>query len=70
MPHATKSTKGPSTSKMAETADEVSQDKTNLCEESEPEQEVFTKPSNSQVHQPVCPSMYMSYIEGPKMDWK
>ena len=61
-----KSTKGPSTSTMAETADEVSQDETSLHEESEAEQEVFTNPSNPQVHQPVYPSMYMPYIEGPK----
>ena len=69
MPHTTKLTKGPSTSVMAETADEVSQDETSLHEESELEQEVFTNPSNPQVHQPVYPSMYMPYIEGPKMDW-
>ena len=69
MPCDTKSTKGPSTSLMTETADEVSQDETGLQEESEPEQEVFTNPSNPQVHQPVYPSMYMSYIEGPKMNW-
>ena len=69
MPCATKSTKGPSTSLMAETADEVSQDERSLQEELEPEQEVFTNPSNPQVHQPVYPSMYMSYIEGPKMNW-
>ena len=54
---------------MAETAYEVSQDETSLQEESEPEQEVFTNPSNPQVHQPVYPSTYMPYIEGPKMDW-
>ena len=54
---------------MGETTDEVSQDETSLHEELEPEQEVFTNPSNLQVHQPVYPSMYMSYIEGPKVDW-
>ena len=69
MPQATKSTKGQSTSMMAETTDEVSQDETSLHEESEPEQEVFINPSNPQAHQPVYPSMYMPYIEGPKMDW-
>ena len=51
MPHAAKSTKGPSTSIMAETADEVSQDETNLREESEPEQELFKNPTYPQVHQ-------------------
>ena len=69
MLHTTKSTKGPSANMMAETADEVSQDETSLHDKSEPEQEVFTIPSNPQVHQPVYPSMYMPYIEGPKMDW-
>ena len=69
MPCATKSTKGPYTSMMAETGDEVSQGETSLHEESEPEQKVFTNPSNPHVHQPVYPSMYMPYIEGPKMDW-
>ena len=69
MLHATKSSKGPSTSTIAETADEVSQDKTSLQQESEPEQEVFTNPPNPQVHQPVYPGTYMPYIEGPKMDW-
>ena len=68
MLHATKSTKGPSTSLIAGTADEISQDETSLQEESEPEEEVFTNPSKSPVHQPVYPSMYMPYIEGPKMD--
>ena len=53
---------------MAETADEVSQDETSLHEESEPEQVVFTNLFNPQVHQPVYPSKYMPYIEGPKMD--
>ena len=66
MPHTTKSTKVPSTNMMAETTDEVSQDETSLHEESEPEQEVFTNPSNPQVHQPVYSSMYMPYIKGPK----
>ena len=69
MPWPTKSTKGPSTSMMAVTADEVSQDQTSLQEESEPEQEVFIKQSHPQVHQPVYPSMYMPYIEGQRMDW-
>ena len=49
MPQATKTTKGPSNSMMADTADEVSQDETNFHEESEPEQEVFIHQS----HPPV-----------------
>ena len=69
MPQATKSTKGPSTSMMADTADEVSQDETSLHEESEPEQEVFIHQSHPQVHQPIFPAMYMPYIEGPRIDW-
>ena len=69
MPQATKSTKGPSTSMMAESAEEVSQDETSLHEESEPEQDVFTNPSNLWVHQTVYPSKYMPYIEGPIMYW-
>ena len=54
---------------MAETADEVSQDETSLHEDSEPKQELFTNLSNPCVNQPVYPSTYMPYIEGPKMDW-
>ena len=69
MPWATKLTKGPSNSMMTDTNDEVSQDETSLHEESEPEQEVFIHQSHHQVHQPVYPSMYMPYIEGPRMDW-
>ena len=68
MPWASKSTKGPSTSVMANTAEEVSQDETSLHEESEPEQEVFIHQSHPQVHQPVYSSMYMPYIEGPRME--
>ena len=41
------------------------QDETRLHEESEPEQEVFIHQS----HPPVYPSVYIPYIEGPKMDW-
>ena len=69
MPWATKSTKGPSTSMMRDTADEVRQDETSLCEETEPEQDVFIHQSHLQVHQPLYPGMYMPYIEGPRMDW-
>ena len=57
MPHATRSTKGPSTSLMADPTDEVSQDETRLHEESEPEQEVFTHNPQPNMHQPVCTSM-------------
>ena len=69
MPWATKSTKGPSISMMVDTADEVSQDETSLHEELEPEQEVFIHQSHPQVHQLVYPSMYMPFIEGPRMEW-
>ena len=69
MAHATRSTKGPSTSVMAEHTDEATQDETSLHEESEPEQEVFTHNPQPNVHQPVYTNMYMPYIEGPKMDW-
>ena len=69
MPQATKSTKGQSNSMMADTADEVSQDETSLHKESGPEREVFIHQSHSQVHQQVYPSMYMPYIQGPRMDW-
>ena len=69
MPHVTRSTKGPYTSVMAEPTDEVSQDETSLHEESEPEQQVFTHNPQPNMYQPVYTSMYMPYIEGPKMDW-
>ena len=69
MPQATKSTKGPSNSMMADTTDKVRQDEASVHEESEPEQEVFIHQSHPQVHQPAYPSMYMPYIEGPRMDW-
>ena len=68
-PCATRSMKGPSTSMMAEHTDEVSQDETCLHEESKPQQEVFTPNPQPNMHQPVYTSMYMPYIEGPKMDW-
>ena len=66
MPHATRLTKCPSTSVIAEPADEVSQDETSLHEESDPEQESFTHHPQPNIHQPVYASMYMPYIEGPK----
>ena len=69
MPLATRSTKGPSTSVMAEHTDEASQDETRLHEGSEPEQEVFTPNPQCNMHQSVYTSMYMPYIEGLKMDW-
>ena len=43
--------------------------KQGLHEESEPEQEVFIHHPYPNVHQPVYTSMYMPYIESPKMDW-
>ena len=69
IPHATRSTKGPSTSVKEDPPDEVSQDETSLHEESEPEQEAFTHNPQPNMHQPVYTIMYMTYIEGPKMDW-
>ena len=66
MPHATRSTKGPSTTVIAEHADEASQDETSLHKESEPEQEVFTPNPQPNMHQTVYTSMYMPYIEGSK----
>ena len=54
---------------MAEQTDEAGQDETSLHEESEPEQEVFIYNPQANVHQPVYTNMYISYIEGPKMDW-
>ena len=68
MPPATRSTTGPSTSVMVEHTDEASQDETNFHKESETEQEVFTPNPQPNMHQPVYISMYMPYIEGPKMD--
>ena len=50
MPHATRSTKDPSTSEMAEHTDEASQDETCLHEESEPEQVVFTHNPQTNMH--------------------
>ena len=67
MLHATRSTRGPSTSVMADPADEVSQDETRLHEESE--QELFNHHSQPNVHQPVYTSMHMPYKDVPKMDW-
>ena len=69
MPCATRSTKGPSNSVMAELTDKVSQDETSLHEESEPEQEVFTHNPHPNMHEPVYTNMYMPYTESPKMDW-
>ena len=68
MPHATKLTKGPSTSLMADHAEEVSQDESNFHEESEAEQEVFINHPQPNMYQAVYTNMYMPYIEGPKMD--
>ena len=63
---ATRLTKVLSTSMMEDPADEVSQDKTSLHEELEPEQEVFIHHTQPNMHQPVHTSMYIPYIEGPK----
>ena len=64
---ATRSTKGPYTSVMADPVDEASQDETSLHEESEPEQEVFTHNPQPGMHQSVYTNMYMPFIEGPKI---
>ena len=69
MPWSIKLTKGPSTSVMADSEEEVSHDERSLHEESEPEQEVFISHPQPNVPQPVYTNMYMPYIEGPKMDW-
>ena len=68
MLHASRLTEGPSTNVMEDPADEVSQDETSLHEESEAEQEVFIHHPHLNVYQLVYTSMYMPYIEGPKMD--
>ena len=62
-------TKGPSTSVIADSEEEVSHDETSLHEESEPKQEVFMSHPQPNVPQPVYTNMYMPYIEGLKMDW-
>ena len=69
MSHAVKVTKGPSTSVMADSEEEVSHDETSLLEESEPEQEVFLSHPQPNAPQQVYTNMYMPYIEGLKIDW-
>ena len=66
--HAVKVTKGPSTSVMADSEEEVSHDETSLHKESEPEGDVFMSHPQPNVLQPVYTNMYMPYIKGPKMD--
>ena len=66
---ATRSTKGPSTSVVADPTDEVNQDETSLHEESEPEQEIFTHNPQPDMHQPAYTNMYVPYNDSPKMDW-
>ena len=68
MPCATRSTKGPSTSVMAEPTEEASQDETSLHEESEPEQEVFTHNPPPNMYQPVYQHLYALH-RGSRMDW-
>ena len=69
MPCAVRATKGPSTSVLTETEEEVSHDKTSTHEESEPEQEVSITHPHPNASKPVYTNMYMPYIKGPKMDW-
>ena len=61
--------KDPSTSALAETEGEASQDESSTHEESEPEQEVYINHTHPYAPQPVYTNMYMQYLEGPKMDW-
>ena len=67
--HATRVTRDPSTSAVTETKGEASQDESSTHEESEPEQEVYINHTHPCAQQPVYTSMYMPYLEGPKMDW-
>ena len=69
MSHATRATKGPSTSVMTEAEEEASHDETSINEESEPEQEVNLNHLHPNAPQPVYTNMYMPYIKGLKMDW-
>ena len=67
---ATRVTRDPSTGALTETKGEASQDEPSTCKESEPEQEVYINHAHMCAPQPVYTSMYMPYIDGPKMDWK
>ena len=69
MPHAVRQNKSPSTSVLTETEGEASQDESSTHEESELKQEVYINHTHLHAPQPVYTSMYMPYIEGPKMDW-
>ena len=62
-------TRGPSYNVLTETEGEASQDESSTHEESEPGQEVYINHTHLHAPQPVYTSMYMLYIEGPKMDW-
>ena len=42
----------------------------NASSDHESENEISFHPSRSQTTNPVMQSMFMPYIEGPKMDWK
>ena len=66
--HAARVTKDPSTSALTETKGEASQDESSAHEESEPEQELYLNHTHLHAPQPVYTSMYMPYIEGPKME--
>ena len=67
--HVARVTRDPSTSALTKTEGEASQYESSTHEESEPEQEVYINHTCPHAPQPVYTSMYMPYIEGPKMDW-
>ena len=67
--HVTRMTSNPSNSVPIETEGEASLDESSKQEELELEQEVYINCTHPHAPQPVYTNMYMSYIEGPKMDW-
>ena len=64
MPRATKTTKA-SSSAMEKVQEESNAHEESSSSDQEQDPEVFFHPSQAQ----VVPSMFMPYIEGPKMDW-
>ena len=64
MPRPTKTPKA-STSTMENVQEESSTHEKSPSPDQEQDPEVFLQPSQAQ----VVPNMFMSYIEGPKMDW-
>ena len=69
MPHAARENKCLSTSVLTETEEEASHDESSTCVESESEQEVYISHTHPNAPQPVYTYMYITYIEGPKIDW-